>query len=269
MGSLKHLYWFIEDIFKSRKLIIALAKKDFQSRYLGSFLGIVWAFIQPTITILIFWFVFQVGFKSMPVDNFPFILWLMCGMIPWFFFSESLAFATNSVIDNSHLVKKIVFRVSVLPIIKILTSLFIHVFFILFLIFMFWIYDYAPNIYYFQIVYYLLCTILLVLGVSWVTSSLVVFLKDVGQIVTMVLQFGFWLTPIFWSLKTVPEKYSFLVKVNPFYYIVEGYRDTLIYHKWFWQHAHLTLYFWFVVIIFLMLGAFMFRRLRPHFADML
>ncbi len=269
MSVFKHFYWFIEDILKSRQLIFELAKKDFKSKYLGSFLGIIWAFIQPTITILIFWFVFQVGFKAMPVDNFPFILWLMCGMIPWFFFSESITLATNSIIDNSHLVKKIAFRVSILPIIKILTALFIHVFFILFLILMFLIYDYQPDIYYIQLIYYLFCTIFLVLGVSWVTSSLVVFLKDIGQIVNMLLQFGFWLTPIFWSLNMVPEKYYFLIKINPFYYIVEGYRDSLIYHKWFWQHAHLTPYFWFVVVFFLMLGAIMFRRLRPHFADVL
>lgn len=269
MHFLRHFLWFIKDISNSRKLIIELTKKDLQSRYLGSYLGIFWAFIQPTITILIFWFVFQVGFKARPVDDFPFILWLMCGMIPWFFFSESLSCATNSVLDNSYLVKKVVFRVSILPLIKILSALFVHVFFILFLFLMFAIYHYEPTVHNLQVIYYLICTIALVVGLSWITSSLVIFLKDVGQVVAMMLQFGFWLTPIFWSLKMVPEKFHFIIKLNPFYYIAEGYRDAFIYHKWFWEHAHLTPYFWVLTGTLFLCGAYVFRRLRPHFADVL
>lgn len=222
MDYAKQFFTFLLDIIKSRKLIFELTKKDFQMKYLGSYLGILWAFVQPTITILIFWFVFEVGFKSMPVENVPFILWLMSGMIPWFFFSESVMNATNSIIDNSYLVKKVVFRVSVLPIIKILSALFIHLFFIAFLFIMFMIYGYMPNVYNLQIIYYLFATIVLVLGISWITSSLVIFMRDIGQVVAMLLQFGFWLTPIFWSFKMVPEKYHFIFKLNPVYYIEKG-----------------------------------------------
>ena len=131
MNYLKTFYRFLRDIFKSKRLLIDLAKNDFKSRYLGNYLGILWAFVQPTVMIIIFWFVFQVGFKSMPVDNFPFILWLMAGMVPWFFFAESLQSATNSILSNSFLVKKVVFRVSLLPIIQIISALAIHIFFIL------------------------------------------------------------------------------------------------------------------------------------------
>ena len=269
MGHIKQLYWFIKDIIRSRRLIMELTKKDFQTRYLGSYLGIFWAFIQPTISILIFWFVFQVGFKSMPVDNFPFILWLMSGMIPWNFFADSVSGATNSVLENSYLVKKVTFRVSILPIIKIMSALFIHLFFIVFLLIMFLIYGYTLDIHNIQIVYYFVATVVLVLGISWITSAVVVFLRDVGQLVAMVLQFGFWLTPIFWSLKMIPQKYYFLIKLNPFYYIVEGYRDTFIYHKWFWEHLHLTAYYWIFTASVFLLGAIIFRRLRPHFADVL
>jgi len=266
---LKQFLIFINDVIGSRKLIWELTKKDFRSRYLGSYLGIIWAFVQPTITIIIFWFVFQVGFKSTPVDNFPFILWLMSGMIPWFFFSDSLSNATNSVLESSYLVKKVVFRVSVLPIIKILSALIIHLFFILFLILMFIIYGYKPSIFEIQVIYYLLATIILVLGLSWITSALVIFLRDVGQIVSMVLQFGFWLTPIFWSLNLIPDKYHNFIKLNPMYYIVEGYRETFIYNKWFWQHLYITVYFWLVALILFLIGAILFKKLRPHFSDVL
>lgn len=269
MSIISSMHRFLINIIQSRHLIFELAKKDFQSKYLGSYLGIIWAFIQPTIMILIFWFVFQVGFKATPMDNFPFILWLMTGMIPWFFFSDAINNATNAIMENSYLVKKVVFRVSILPIIKILSSLFIHLFFITFVFFMFLMYGYKPTLYNLQVFYYLTAIILLVLGFSWISSALVVFLRDIGQIIAMMLQFGFWLTPIFYTMKMIPEKYHILMKLNPMFYIIEGYRETFIYHRWFWEHKYLTIYFWSVTGLSLLLGIFIFKKLRPHFADVL
>src|SRR4030066_1980545 len=102
---------FLVTLFKSRGLILNLTIRDIRARYLGSFLNFIWAFVQPTVTILILWFVFEVGFKSQPVERYPFALWLITGIIPWFFFAESLGSATNSILDYSYLVKKVVFKV--------------------------------------------------------------------------------------------------------------------------------------------------------------
>ena len=108
-----------------------------------------------------------------------------------------------------------------LPIVRILSSLFIHLFFIIIIFVLFLIYGYYPSIYNLQVFYYLFASIVLILGISWITSSLVIFFKDLGQIINILLQFGFWLTPIFWSFDIMPEKYHFIFKLNPMYYIVE------------------------------------------------
>ena len=269
MNYLKTFYRFLKDIYKSKRLLIDLAKNDFKSRYMNNYLGILWAFVQPTAMIAIFWFVFQVGFRAVPVDNFPFILWIMAGMLPWFFFAESLQSATQSILTNSFLVKKVVFRVSLLPIIQIGSALVIHLFFVLFLFGMFLYYGYNPTIYWLQIFYYMFCTIFLVLGLSWLTSSIIVFFRDLGQIIAMIVQFGFWLTPIFWSMKILPEKYHSIIQYNPVYYIIEGYRDSLIYNTWFWEKADLSIQYWIIALVFFFGGAVVFRKLRPHFADVL
>lgn len=269
MNYFKMLYRFLKDIYKSKRLLIDLAKNDFKSRYMNNYLGILWAFVQPTVMIVIFWFVFQVGFKAVPVDNFPFILWLMAGMIPWLFFAESLQSSVQSILSNSFLVKKVVFRVSLLPIIQIISAYIIHIFFVFFLFCMFMCYGYMPNIYWLQIPYYMFCTIVLVLGLSWFNSSVVVFFRDLGQIINMMIQFGFWLTPIFWSMKILPQEYHNIIKFNPAYYIIEGYRDSLIYNVWFWKKVDLSINFWFIAIALFFLGAVVFRKLRPHFADVL
>jgi len=260
---------FLDAIWHNRKLLLKLTKNDFKQKYIGNFLGIFWAFIQPTATIAVFWFVFQVGFKSQPVDDFPFILWLVAGMFPWFYFAEGLSNGTNSILANAFLVKKIVFRVSLLPIIKLLSAITVHIFFIFFMFAMFIYYGFSPEIYWIQIVYYLFAVSVLLLGLSWITSSVVVFFRDMGQLVAIVIQFGFWLTPIFWSMKMVPEKYYWLIELNPLVYIIEGYRNSMIYHKWFWEEPSATLYFWLVTMFIFIVGGLTFKSLRPHFSDVL
>ena len=195
---------------------------------------------------------------------------MLCGIIPWFFFSECLGSATTAVLDNAFLLKKMNFSVGMLPIVKILSALVLHFFFILVIVVMFICYSLPLTLHALQIVYYLFATIVLLLGLSWFTSSVVLFFRDMGQLVTMALQFAFWVTPIFWSAKMLPPKYMNLIKLNPAYYLVEGYRESFIYKVWFWEsHYMLTLYYWAVTGFIFVLGAVVFRRLRPHFADVL
>jgi len=106
-------------------------------------------------------------------------------------------------------------------------------------------------------------------GLSWITSSLVIFVKDVGQVVTIILQFGFWLTPILWNVKMIPEKYQILMKLNPAYYLTEGYRNSFMYGIWFWEYPRWTFGFWIFTGVIFILGAIIFLKLRPHFADVL
>ncbi|CAH6921002.1 Transport permease protein [Vibrio chagasii] len=261
---------FIGEIFSSRELLYSMAKRDIKNRYLGSLFGGVWAFIQPLVTIFVIWFVFQVGFKAQPTsDGVPFTLWLLSAIIPWFFFAEVLSSGTNSILEQANIVKKIVFKVSLLPIVKIVSALIIHVFFIVVLFLTAISYGYEPKLNWLQVPYYLLCALVLLLGITWITSSIVVFFRDIGQLIAVVVQLGFWGTPIFWDIAMVPEKYQWLFKLNPVFYVTEGYRIALSSDVWFWQSPLWTIYFWITAILLLTLGSICFKRLRPHFSDVL
>ncbi len=262
---------YIKEVISNRKLIAKLSFNDFKTKYAGSFLGIVWAFIQPLITIFVYWFAFQVGLRSPGVDDFPFALWFMAGLIPWFFFSEGLNGGTNALIDYSYLVKKVVFNIEILPMVKVISSVFVHLFFIVFLLIMYALYGYFPDGYSFQILYYSGCLFLLVLGLSYITAPLVVFFRDLGQIVNIILQVGVWMTPILWNIDTmqVSGAVKTILKLNPVYYVVQGYRDSLINKVGFWTHPHLTLYFWIFTIAAFAIGTHLFKKLRLHFADVL
>lgn len=136
-------------------------KNDFKTKYAGSYLGIVWAFIQPIVTILVYWFVFSVGLKAGTVSDYPFVLYLVSGIIPWFFFQDALNGGTNALIEYNYLVKKVVFKISILPIVKIISALFVHVFFVAFALLLCACYGYTPSLYTLQIIYYSVCTFLL------------------------------------------------------------------------------------------------------------
>lgn len=270
MKYFKEFYRFIKHIIESRRLLLTLSTNDFQEQYLGSYLGVIWAILRPMLFIAVMWFVFGLGFKSKPVDDgTPFILWLLCGFIPWFFFADAINKSMNAVSGNAFLVKKVAFRVSVLPLVKIISSLYVHLVFVFILLSIFMLYGFTPTIYWLQIPYFIFCTILLLLGLGWLTSALRVFIKDVSEVVGVIVQFGFWLTPIFWSIKIIPEQYQSLIKLNPMFYIIDGYRNALIHNKWFWEDMTLTSYFIVVTIFLLTIGAIVFKRLRPHFGDVI
>lgn len=260
---------FFVDLYKDRKVVFELAKNDFKSKYTNSLLGIVWAFLLPFTIILVLWFVFQIGFRSSPVDDIPFILWYIPAFLVWQFFAEALGAGAGCIFDYSYLVKNMQFRVSALPLVKIISSSFVHFFFIVFIFFMYFIYGRYPTIYNIQVIYYYFCTVALLLGLTWTMSALAVFSKDILNIIAVIIQVGFWATPLVWDPSTMPDTVQTVLKINPMYYICMGYRETFSGQIWFWEHPLDTLYFWVVALGFIFIGAYVFHKLRPQFADML
>lgn len=260
----------IRDLYNNKKLIWTLAINDFKTKYAGSALGITWAFVQPIITILIYWFVFEVGLKSAsPVEDVPFVLWMTAGIIPWFLFADGIGNATNSLIEYSYLVKKVLFKISILPLVKVISAFFVHLVFVIFTIGIYIWQGQQISIHIVQIAYYSFCTFVLALGISYLTAAIVLFFRDLGQIVGIFLQVGIWLTPIMWSYTMIASESQWLLKINPMYYIVQGYRDSFINGIWFWEHWDQTLYFWGISVLVFAVGAIVFKKLKPHFADVL
>lgn len=265
---LKDIYAFVKDIIQNRKLLLSLAINDFKVKFAGSYFGIIWAFVQPICTIAVFWFVFEMGFRSGSVSSVPFALWLSVGLVPWFFFSDSWNGATNTFMEYSYLVKKVVFKIEILPLVKILSALFVHLFFIGFLCLLFLANGIPITVHVLGVFYYMVCLIAFVMGLSFMTSSIVVFFKDLTQIIGIVLQFGMWLTPIMWQISTFSGDIINLMRLNPMFYIIEGYRSCFISTEAV-PSLNQGVYFWLITVLMFLLGIALFRRLKPHFADVL
>lgn len=255
---------------KNKEMVWDLAVNDFSTKYAGSYFGVFWAFIQPVITIIVYWFVFEFGLKAAPpVPNVTYIVWFATGMIPWFFFSDGVNAVTNCLLEYSYLVKKVVFDIELLPIVKLISALFVHAVFVIILFILAFANGEKPSLASLQVLYYMLCISVLVYAIGKITSAIIVFFRDLGQIVNIILQIGVWGTPIIWSYTIVPLKYQWIVKLNPVFYIVEGYRDSFISQKYFFEKPVLTLYFWILTLLILVAGNVSYKKLKPHFADVL
>ncbi|MBR1866845.1 MAG: ABC transporter permease [Lachnospiraceae bacterium] len=257
------------EVLMKRELVWNLAKNDFKVRYVGSYLGIFWAFINPLVTILLYWIVFQFAFHSGDVEGYPFVLWLVSGLVPWFLIQDAVMNGTSALLEYAYLVKKVVFQVSVLPSVKVISACFVHVVFMAVVMLIFICMGYFPGIYWIQLLYYFLCAIAFTLAITYATSAIVLFVRDLGQFISVFMQVFMWATPIMWDIRIVPVSFQWIFKLNPAYYIVTGYRDALLYHISIFQHMGHTLYFWSVVIVLLIMGSSIFRKLQPHFADVL
>lgn len=260
---------FIREIWDSRDILKTLILNDLKSRYAGSFLGMIWAFVQPVLTIAVFWYVFELGFKNPPVENIQYILWFIPAYIPWMYFSDVAVNAVACIREYSYLVKKMKFKVSILPIIKVCSSFLIHFCFIVFMIVVFLCYHRKPMFMQLQVLYYCFALCIFLIGLAWLISAISVFIKDFAQIINVVLQLGFFMIPIFWNPSAMGETVLMVLKFNPLYYIVQGYRESMIDGISFLAHPELTIYFWLVTLIVFVIGAKLFDKVHVHFADLL
>ena len=264
----------MKELLKNKNLIWELSKNDFKKRYAGSSLGRVWAFVQPLVTVVLYYFVFGLVFpgRAPYESDIPYALWLTAGLVPWFFINEAVTTGANAMNEYNYLVKKVVFKVGILPFIKTISATFIHFFFIFVLLVMYFAYGNKPSFQILQLFYYSFCLFMLVLAITYTTSAVTVFFKDLLQIINILLQVGMWGTPILWNITQIPKKAIFLeplFRFNPIYYIIEGYRSSLFEGTWIHERWLDTLVFWGIVALLFAIGAYVFKKLRPLFADVL
>lgn len=250
------------------KMMLDLVRNDIKSRYSSSIFGVLWAYAMPMATIFVFWFVFQMGFRNLPVGDAPFILWFVTAYIPWIFFTDALTSGCNCLVEYSYLVKKIRFNVAILPMVKVLSALFLHLFFCLFLCAMRLVYKLPFTVHMIQMIYYSLAAGVFATGLIYLLSAFTVFFKDTVSVVNIIVQIGFWVTPVMWNEQTMAdENIRKILALNPMHYVVSGYRACFLDGAWFWENPGEGIYFWCVSLLLLLVGTTVFRKLCPFFAD--
>jgi lipopolysaccharide transport system permease protein/teichoic acid transport system permease protein len=175
----------------------------------------------------------------------------------------------RSIKAYSFLIQKVNFRIAIIPIVKIFSEITIHLIVLVIVAIIILATNFGFSPYWFQVFYYILAAVVLLIGVSWTTSSIALFFPDINYIITILMRLAFFFTPIFWTADRIPEKYLGIIRLNPLYYLVNGYRDSFLYHVGFWEKPGEALTYWITTLIFLIIGISVFKRLRPHFADVI
>lgn len=258
-----------KEMWKRRTMIHALSLQEMKREYAGTLLGFLWGLINPLMRIAVFWFVFSVGARAGgPVNGAPYFAWLAIGMVAWFLLNDGFRLTQKSFRSKRSIIKNTPFPIAILPAVQILYSYYIHLILLAVIFTGMAIALQTVSIYNLQLIYYDFAALMLLLGIGSVTAPLVAVSKDFGRFLDTILVFLFWMTPIFWSVDNVGILGN-IVKLNPFHYIVQGYRDSFFYETGFWNQPIYTLYFWIVVLIFFLLGNYLHKRMKPIFLDTL
>lgn len=263
-------YEFFGKIVQNRYMLRCIVARDLSSRYTGSFMGFFWAVLHPLAMVLTYTFIFSYIFKAklgQEAGTTNFTLWLLCGMLPWLFFAESVQTSNNILISNSSLITKTLFPSELFPLSVILSALVNQAIILSIILILVFVIIGKVTFFILFLPLYIALLAFFSLGLSWIAASLNLFVRDVGQIITVIINFWFFYTPIIYELSKVPHELQFLIKLNPMSYVVDGYRLALLGTGY--PSLGGLLYIGCISIAFFILGGLVFRRLKPGFAEVL
>jgi len=262
----------VDSNVKNVHQVFGMAQMMLKKRYSGSALGIIWALVRPTIYCAVYWFAISIGIRgSSNLEGVPYILWMIPGIMVWFFISDVLTDSGSSILNNRHLVTKMVYPVETIPVSSALSYFFVHLMMMGIVIAIFILFG-APvgiTIYLIQLPFYMLCGVLLSFVLAVLLSALSAVSKDFKHIIRSLITALFWLTPVLWSTSKLPPFVKTIVMANPFSYVVIGYRNCFVSKTWFFQQGGYTVYFLVVLALLALLAAFVFHKLKNEFADVL
>ena len=255
----------IKELYQYRELLKSNIKKEIRGKYKGSFLGILWSFISPLLSVAVYAIVFPYLFRN-TVDHY--LQFLVVGIIPWNFFTTTLSQGIMTIRVNGGIIKKVYFPREILPI-SVATSGLIN-FFISAVIMLVFCIAGGLGVSWYLILFPVVALIqyFLTLGLILALSAINVYIKDTEHIVPFIINLLFYGTPILYDLETfgdIPEKVLFLINLNPFKHFMDIYRDIFMYHNLPTAVDMLYVFFWAVVIF--VAGLFIFRKLEKRFAE--
>lgn len=222
---------FLRNLIEKRGLLYQLVRRDFEQRFVGSVIGWIWGLIHPIVLLVSWWFVFQVCMgQTLPAtevtQNYP--LFLFAGMLPWLLFSETVQRSASSVLEQASLITKTVFPAEMIPISVFLSTLVSHLMGLALMIGAAAVILNQISIFVILLPVYMLVIGLFAVGLGWIVASVNVFLRDTAQIISVILTFWFWLTPILITEQKFPSWARFVLTVNPLFYAVRSYRTLLL-----------------------------------------
>lgn len=268
---MKEVITLFKEQFHSLGIIFRISSYEDRASYQSHYLGMVWEYLYPLIQISIYWLVFGVGLKHGQSNGVDYLPWMMIGITPWFFMNRATLDASKSIYQRVGMVSKMKFPVSALPTIKIVSNLSSFWTMLVISVVVSLLYGIRPSIYWFESIYYFICMIVFLLAFGIFNSAVSVLIRDYHVLLQSVMRMLFYLSGVLFNFESgaFPPIVTRILQLNPFFYVVSGFRESLMGQGWFWQRPTLTLEFWLFVLFFLLVGSHLHYKFRSRFVDLI
>lgn len=264
------IFSIVKEIWTNRFMMLRVAMFDYRLRNKDSYLGRVWEILTPLIQIGTYWFVFGIGMRQgRDVDGYPYLLWMLSGLIPWFCISASIIKGANSIFTKAATITKLNYPIATVPIGVIITEGFEFAFTLVILEVVFLFHGYLPNWGYLNLIYYTIYMFSFLASLALITSVCTMVARDFQKLLSSLIRFLFYLTPILWDMKKMPELFQMIVGVSPLYYVIRGFRDSLLYDVPFYSHRTSIVIEWGIVVVLFVFGCYLQEKFRNRFRDLI
>lgn len=253
-------------LIKHRNILWAVSRNSIKSRYAGSTLGLIWAFIYPMLFLAVYSAVF-IGILKVRMDQFvgiDYILLIFCALVPWFGFSESLGSGVSSVTNNTNLIRNTLFPIELIPVQSVIVSSVTQVVGLSILLIFLSFKGFVGMASFFIIISFVF-QLFFTIGLIWLLSALNVLIRDIGQIIPVFILMLMLVSPIGYTEEMIPEQMLPYMKFNPLYFMVALYREPLMFNRL--PDLNIIIIFGLLSILVFYSGYWVFRRLKGVFSD--
>lgn len=271
---LKAVKYVVSENWSNLYRIYSISKYELLAEMRDSRLGVFWNFASPAIQMLTWWLVFGLAWGRKPTSvngiSVDFLSWMVVGSTAWQFVKPCMDNGCSSVYGKKNVITRMKFPVSVLPATTVCKEWFNHMCMGAIMMAVLLLCGHFPQTSWLQLLYYGLCAFALGESFALILSVLTMLVRDTRKLVVSITRMMFYFIPVIWDcVFSKSEMLTFLLKLNPCYYVVSGYRDSIFYGIGFWQRPYQTLWFWSVVCVLFVIGCGLMYRFKKQFIDLI
>lgn len=270
MGIFHSVGTVVSEIWQNKVRLFRLARYELKSQHGGTFFGFLWNFLNPALQILVYWFVFAVGLRrGNDMNGVPYIVWLVIGIICWYYMNQAMLGADMSIINFSDVLKRMRFPIAIVPVKTVAANFITHIcsMVIVFVVVLASGTPISTSVW--LLPYYIFASTIFITGYALISSTINVLFRDFHNFSNTAFRFLFFISPVMWEPSDNNRLLVMIMKLNPFAYILNGYRDTILYGWHLADNIDTGLIFWAITIVMFVAGCVLHMRLRHKFIDML
>jgi len=261
---------FVHEIATNNVISRRLARFNVDNKWANSYLGSFWDYLEPLLFILTYYLVFGIGFYKGSVDGQPYLIWLLVAIVPWYYIQGVFNRGLTSVKSQVNTLSKTSYPFSIAVVLPIIEEFRRYIAMTVVFVVIMFLYGRQPSIYWIQIIYAIFAMVMLLLALNLINSTLTILIPDYKSAMNAIFRVIFYSSGVIVNLDSpsMPYVVGAILKLSPFNYVVNIFRDTFLYNRWFWQDMGHTLFFWVFVGVLMFIGAFMHMRFRSSFTEL-